>query len=101
MNLRLPVRRGKPIRTRHSLTGIPTKQSGRQVPNRASRLPAVAPPANTINRQEVAERSNRSSNDDERVPVGANPSRRPTGQAQHRPLSLNVGLDLLDLERQP
>lgn len=33
---RPPLRRGKLIRTRHSLAGIPTKTSGRQVPNRAS-----------------------------------------------------------------
>ena len=65
----------------------------RRVPIRASRLPAVAPLASTINRQEVAGRSNRSSNDDERVPDGTDPSRRPTGQAQRRSPRLNVGQD--------
>jgi hypothetical protein len=60
----------------------------------------VAPPANTINRQEVAERSNQSSNDDKRVPVGTNTSPPADRTAQHRLPRLNVCLDDLHGEGQ-
>src|SRR5689334_11870665 len=67
---RLPTtgcRRGS---TRPSLTAIDTVRPRRrhQVPNRAAHPPAAAPPVTVVNRQEVALRFDRSSNDDEWPP---------------------------------
>ena len=56
----------------------------------------MAPPVNAINRQEVAMRSTRSSNDDGRVPDNTDPARRPTNPLECCPPILNVGEDPFD-----